>query len=105
MSLWSAVGPPSLLGPLMAHEADEGRALDDAGGGGRAQQSVEGGEALGRSGPPRRTSVTTVGAATQDVGHDASWPPETRQAPLLVRQEGLFLGGEALIVSLEGACC
>ena len=40
----------------MAHEADEGRAQDDVGRGGGAQQSVEGGEALGRSGPPRRTS-------------------------------------------------
>ncbi len=72
----------------MAHEADEGRAPDDVGGGGGAQQSVEGGEALGRSGPPRRTAVTI-----------ASWPPETRVAPLLVRQVDLFLGGEAPIVS------
>jgi len=70
-------------------EADEGRAPNDGGGGGGAQQAVEGGEALWRSGPPRRTSVT--------IG---SWPPETRQAPLLVSQEGLFLGGEAQVVSL-----
>ena len=52
-----------LLGPLTAHEADEGRAPDVVGGSGGAQQSVEGGEALGRSGPPRRTSVMI-----------ASWP-------------------------------
>jgi len=78
-----------MLGPLVAQEADEGRAPDDGGGGGGAQQAVEGGEALWRSGPPRRTSVTI-----------ASWPPETRQAPLLVSQEGLFLGGEAQVFSL-----
>ena len=80
---------PALPGPLMAQEADEGRAPDDVGGGGGAQKSVEGGEALGRSGPPRRMSVTI-----------APWPPETRVAPLLVRQEDLFIGGEALIVAL-----
>ena len=79
---------PALRGPLMAHEADEGRAPDDVGGGGGAQKSVEGGEALGRPGPPRRTAVTI-----------ASWPPETRVAPLLVRQADLFLGGEAPVVS------
>jgi len=44
---------PALPGPLMAHEADEGRAPDDVGGGGGTQKSVEGGEALWRSGPPR----------------------------------------------------
>ena len=31
---------PALPGPLMAHEADEGRAPDDVGGGGGAQKSV-----------------------------------------------------------------
>ena len=44
------VGPPShvyMLGPLVAKEADEGRAPDDGGGG-----------------------PLEIGAATQDVGHD-----------------------------------
>ena len=51
-------GLPSHARSTMAQEADDGRALDDIHGGGGAQWTVEGGEAIGRSGPPRRTSVT-----------------------------------------------
>ena len=72
---------PALPGPLMAHEADEGRAPDDVGGGGGAQQSIEGEEALGRSRPPGKTSVTI-----------APWPPENRVAPLLVHEAMLGVG-------------
>ena len=55
-------GPPSredpLPGPLVAQEADEGRAPDEVGGGDSAEQAVEDGEALGGPRPPRRAPVT-----------------------------------------------
>ena len=60
---------PALRGPLMAHEADEGRAPDDVGGGGGAQKSVEGGEALGRPGPPRRATVAVAAGPAKPVQH------------------------------------
>ena len=45
---------PAVLSPLVAQEADEGRAPDEVGGGESADQAVEDGEVLGRSVPPRR---------------------------------------------------
>ncbi len=48
---------PAVLSPLVAQKADEGWAPDEVGGGKSADQAVEDGEALGRSGPPRRAPV------------------------------------------------
>ena len=79
---------PAVLSPLVAQEADEGWAPDEVGGGESADQAVEDGEALGRSGPPRRAPVFI-----------SARPPEVRPAPVLVRQIGPLVGGEVAPVT------
>jgi len=56
---------PAVLGPLVAQEADEGRAPDEVGGGDSAEQAVEDGEALVVPRPPRRALVTIAAWAIQ----------------------------------------
>ena len=48
---------PAVPGPLVAQEADEGRTLDEVGGGDSTEQAVEDREALGGPRPPRRAPV------------------------------------------------
>ena len=72
---------PAIPGPLVAQEADEGRTLDEVGGGDSTEQAVEDREALGGPRPPRWAPVTI-----------ATWPPKVSPAPLLVLHVGLLFG-------------
>jgi len=53
----------------MSQEADEGRALDEGGGGDGAEQAVENREAVGRPGPPRRATVAVAAGPAKPVQH------------------------------------
>jgi len=79
---------PAVPGPLVAQEADEGRAPDEVGGGDSTEQAFEDREALGWPRPPRRAPVTI-----------ATWPPKVSPAPLLVLQVGLLFGGKVAVVT------
>ena len=59
---------PAIPGPLVAQEADEGRTLDEVGGGDSTEQAVEDREALGGPRPPRRAPVA-IAAHPKSVQH------------------------------------